>query len=101
MWGPVGHPRRYQKRTEISYNAAISAYTKGQLWEQALILLLEMFTSQLAPDVIRYNAAISAYKNGHLRGQALSLLLEMLTSQLAPDVISYNSAIRANKEGRL
>ena len=61
----------------ISYNSAISACDKGQQWKQALSLLLERWTSQLAPGVISYNSAIIACVKGQLWEQASRLLLDM------------------------
>ena len=55
----------------ISYNSAISACEKGQQWEQALRLLLEMRSSRLEPNVISYNSAISACSKGQQWEQAL------------------------------
>ena len=58
----------------ITYNAAISAFEKGQRWELALSLLGDTRRSQLKPDVISYNAAICACEKLQQWGQALSLL---------------------------
>ncbi len=55
----------------ISYNSAISACEKGQQWEQALRLLLEMRSSRLEPNVMSYNSAISACEKGQQWEQAL------------------------------
>ena len=47
--------------TLITYNAAISACTKGgQKWEKALALFNQMREHGITADVITYNAAISA-----------------------------------------
>ncbi len=54
----------------ISYISAISACSKGQQWEQASSLLLEMRRSQLEPNVISYSSAISACEKGQPWGQA-------------------------------
>ena len=46
---------RYQLDSDvISYSAAISAFDKGQQWEQALSLLLEIWRSRLEPHMISY-----------------------------------------------
>ena len=55
-WRPSG------SRTTSSYNSAISACEKGQQSEQALSLVLEMWTSHPALDVVSYSSAISARK---------------------------------------
>ena len=77
-----------QEPDVISYNSAISACEKGQQWEQALRLLLEMRSSRLEPNVMSYNSAISACSKGQQWEQALNLLPETRSSQLEPDVIS-------------
>ena len=84
----------------ISYNSAISACAKGQQWEQASRLLVEMRSSLLEPSVISYNSAISACAKGQQWEHASRLLLEMKSSLLEPSVISYDSAISARAKGQ-
>ena len=48
----------------VSYNAAISACTKGRQWASALSLLAQMRSEGIAPNVITFNAAIGACERG-------------------------------------
>ena len=53
------------KADMITYNAAISAFVKGQQWQLALHLLREASAGNFKADVIMHNATSSAYKKGH------------------------------------
>ena len=74
--------------TSVSYSAGISACEKGGQWQQALLLLSEMWLAKLKPDVISYSGGISACEKGEQWQRAFALLSEMLEAKLEPDVIS-------------
>ena len=67
--------------------------------EQALLLLAEMRTHGLEPDVITFSAAISACERGANWEQALALLAEMRERGLACDITVFSAAVNACEQG--
>ncbi|CAK0880072.1 unnamed protein product [Prorocentrum cordatum] len=69
-----------------TYNARISACEKSGRWQQALVLISEMWEAKMDPDVVSYSAGISACEKGGKWQWALALLGGMWLVQLEPDV---------------
>ena len=82
-----------QKRTDISYNAAISAFEKGEQWEQGLGLLKEMRRSWLKPNVI---SDITAIRACAMQG-APTWLLDQMVRLLREDELGQ---LHARREGQ-
>ncbi|CAK0865253.1 unnamed protein product [Prorocentrum cordatum] len=82
----------------ISYNAGISACEKGEQWQRAMLLLIEMREAKLQPDVTSYSAGISACEKGIQWQKALSLLSEMREVKLEADILSYSGVISAGEK---
>ncbi|CAE8619200.1 unnamed protein product [Polarella glacialis] len=84
---------------QITYNAAISAGSKGGQWQLALTLLSLMPDRGLLPDEITYSASISACSKGAQWQMAVNLLNLMPEARLVPNATPYNAALSACEKG--
>lgn len=75
----------------VSYNVAISASGRGQLWHGALELLAEA-EAMAVPTVITYSAGINACGEAHRWDAALAILRRMRAT-VPPDVVTCSSVI--------
>ena len=87
--------RSIQRRTEASYNSAISACEPAREWQKATAILMSMSGWEQVPNDISFNAAISAAEKAGQWKHAIWLLGRMTRTAIRPDNISYNAAIGA------
>lgn len=64
------------------YSAAVSACEKGQVWQQACVLLVQMVAERLPSSIVALGAAISACEKGAEWQQALILLAQIGSRRL-------------------
>eukprot|EP00438_Fugacium_kawagutii_P012161 Skav200047 [mRNA] locus=scaffold337:404605:405108:+ [translate_table: standard] len=96
----------------ITYNALISASSKGQQWQEALSLLELMPQARLQRNVISslamerlkrffgYTAVLGHFeKQGHWQ-HALGLFRAMLNEKVQPDHLSYSAWAEDTDAGR-
>ncbi|CAK9089346.1 unnamed protein product [Durusdinium trenchii] len=79
----------------ISYNIAMSAWHRGEHWQEALALLAELRALNLALNVITYSVAIGAC---HVAGRwqwSLNFLRELCNNGHVANLITYNAVMCA------
>lgn len=92
--GPSGGPKIAP--SVVSYNAAITACSRGDKMPAALRLLGEMSSrSGLKPDIYSYAAVMSGLAKARNPGRAARLLGEMRAAGVAPDLVCLASAMEA------
>ena len=85
----------------VSFNAAISACEKGERWELAVWLLVQVLAArgiarQAGPaDITTFNAAISACEKGARWTLAIHILRHMLQLRLHPGLPGCSAALSA------
>lgn len=81
------------RRSEISYNALISACEKCSTFHQAVGLLEDMQLKRLRSDAITYNALISSCSRLSRVGTALSLFSNMTKTLIQPTSVTCSTLI--------
>ncbi|CAE7242276.1 unnamed protein product [Symbiodinium natans] len=79
----------------VACSSAITACERGQQWEKAIGLLMEMRKQEVQPNVITYNAAMSACEKGDSWQTAFVLFAEMVELKVSPSVVSYGAVMAA------
>eukprot|EP00439_Symbiodinium_sp_Y106_P019042 s1768_g2.t1 len=77
----------------VSYNVAISACQKQELWQWAMLLLHELWDSRLRASVITYSVAIGAAHAAGRWAWALHFLQRLDRDGEAPNVITFNAVL--------
>ncbi|CAK0841498.1 unnamed protein product [Prorocentrum cordatum] len=76
-----------------------AACEKGQQWQRALALLIEMREAKLEANVISHNVVLNACEKAEQWQQSLALLSAMRETKVEPGVISYGAGIGACEKG--
>lgn len=89
--------RRELEKSDMTHKFAVSAASKGLLWDVGLILLAGMIASDVEQDVLSFSAAIASCQKRWKAG--LEVLSYMSSKMVQKDAVTLSYAVTACAKG--